>query len=284
MGVTISNQKRGISKERQLYLPYYPIISKYIDFKGFPELPSDAIIVLCGGSEYKMLGENGMFFHMMEAVLAVSPKVHIMVAGINSESVFAQEVAKMADAARVHLIGNRKDIAEVFNHSDIYLSSYPFFGGLMSQFAAFYAKPLLIYKNGTGGGNPSEVVNHLSYAVKPCDGFDKFKEYASRLILDESFRKVEGESAHNALITEDLFNKALIRLLDYHESNFEYTPIQPDYNYMINFYLELKNKYLRKPYNALFCHLKLKSYVAFPSKFLDITKTLYKATLNKIKR
>lgn len=120
-GELLSLQKRNIEKQRQIKLPFYPIISKFSKFQGFPKIPSDSIVVFCGGAEYKMLGKDGIFFKLMDIVLDISDNVHIIVAGIPEKSVFSGYVSNMRHGNRVHLIGNRSDINEVFNHSDIFL-------------------------------------------------------------------------------------------------------------------------------------------------------------------
>lgn len=282
-GQVVSEEKRGFNPSQLILLPYYPIISKYTGFDGFPDLPKNAIKVLCGGSEYKMLGQNGFFFQLMQSVLKISPRVHILVAGIKPKSTFGKEVDKMIHKDRVHFIGTRKDIAQVFANIDIYLSSYPFLGGLMCQYAALFSKPILSYNKASVIGNPSDVINHHSEAINPQFELDGYVHYATRLINDNEYRKSEGEAAKKTMIEEDEFNKELITLLNKHTTKFKLPKTNPDYDYIIKSYIEIENINKYSSLKELFENLRLKSFLVCPHQFLKINQFFVKKIINKFK-
>lgn len=92
LGELISLQKRGFKAEQIIRMPYYPILPKTKKFYGFKDVPQDAIKIFCGGNEYKFIGEEDAFFKILQILLDISPKVHILVAGINQNSIFFQKL------------------------------------------------------------------------------------------------------------------------------------------------------------------------------------------------
>lgn len=241
-GVEISLEKRLFSKRRLLNLPFYPIKPRISRFEGFPEVPSDAIIVFCGGSEYKMMRSDDIFFTLMDEILSLSQRVHIMVAGITADSKFAVKVSSMKHANRVHLIGNRKDIYEVFRHCDIFLSSYPFIGGLMTQYAAIHSRPILAYCEDGDRGLVEFMINHKSHLYHSKVGLPAFLEYARHLIESEAFRLQEGKIVEDSIIKENDFNSALKNIIENKSSNFIFEVEKPDYDAMIDFYLDIETQ------------------------------------------
>ena len=104
-GYTVSLEKRGLKEEQLLSLAYYPIDPVSAEFEGFPPLPKDSVTVFTGGALYKMLGKNDIFFRIMERILAISPKVYILVAGINDVELFEEKVSTRRNEDRIILIG-----------------------------------------------------------------------------------------------------------------------------------------------------------------------------------
>jgi len=241
-GKMVSLQQRGFKDSQIIFLPYYPIISKYTEFQGFTDLPRNSTIIFCGGSEYKMLGKDGIFFTLMDEILSISVQAVIIVAGIEKDSRFSRHVEKMKNKERVYFIGNRRDINEVFAHSDIFLSSYPFIGGLMTQFAAMNSLPILAYAE-PGEANLCEyLVNHFDNPVHSRFSMDDFLQYAEKLIINRQFREDEGKRNKSAMMNKGKFNAQLSYLLANHATTISLDSEQPDYKYMINFYLDLENQ------------------------------------------
>lgn len=263
-GERLSIEKRGLKKSQLIKIPYYPIRSKYTPFAGFPHLPDDAVKIFCGGAEYKMLGKDGIFFKLMDAILDCSKNIHILVAGISKTSTFGNLIQRMRNYDRVHLIGIRKDIDEVFAHSDIYLSSYPFMGGLMTQYAAQHRLPILAYAEPGEVNTCDMMVNHLDHPVKMRRSLDEFRAYAKKLADDPLFRKKEGEACHNAMITRQQFDQMISQILSDKTTNIYFVPEQPDYNSIEDFYLDVENNYTHAGATALLSHYRLKALYMIP--------------------
>lgn len=281
-GELVSLQKRNFGNSQLINLPYYPIISKYSKFKGFPELPRDAVVVLCGGAEYKMLGKDGIFFTLMDTVLSTSPDVHILVAGISDDSIFSEHVNKMKHKDRVHLIGNRSDINEVFAHSDIFLSSYPFIGGLMTQYAAYNRLPILAYAELGEANLVDPLVNHFREAMSSKKSLLEFEAYAKKLIEDKNFRQEEGNNNFNAMMNGEIFGQYLDKVMTNHTTDVVYKPDQPNYDNMVDFYLENENQ-THKAFFYLVSRLNFRAFAIAPDYSLDICSIFFQRLKIKLR-
>lgn len=273
-GERVSLEKRGFKLNQLLKLPYYPIETKKIDFKGFPDLPENCIKVFTGGSEYKMLGKNGIFFKIMDELLNLSKNVVILVAGISKDSKFNLEVQKIKNKDRVFLIGTRKDIDEVYKNSDIFLVSYPFNGGLMTQYAAYNSLPILSYIEGDEVFTITDVINQKKIGVSNFLGMENFLGYAKNLFSDIEYRKNEGAKNKIAMITPSEFNKLFRELHDDNKSiSIIWNEIKVDYEKVINFFLDVDNNFLHDANKKILNIFKLESFIIYPERlfsFLDI--------------
>lgn len=270
-GEKISIQKRNLKPKQIIRLPYYPIKHLNNKFEGFTNIPSDAIIIFTGGAQYKMLGKNDIFFNLMDTILDCSPKAHILVATIGDNILFSQKVLKMKHRERVHCIGMRKDINEVFNHSDIYLVTYPLIGGLMTQYAAAYARPILAYAEKDDANLAEGVVNHKLGAVNTLYSLDSFKASAQKLLTDKKFREKEGLKNQHAIINEDDFSKYLEKILECDTTDIEWKHhTQPNYEEMIKFYLQNENSRIHAGLKSMITYLKFKVFFYFPKESITI--------------
>jgi hypothetical protein len=201
---------------------------------------------------------------MMDGVLEQSDKAHILVAGMERESVFGQKVTKMKNRDRVHIIGTRKYINEVFAHSDIYLSSYPLLGGLMTQYAAFNKLPILAYSPKSNPRRVEELVNHFASPLRSRTTFEEFFAYAKELIESKDLRKSVGQKNHDAMMSYENFNSMLGEALTNHSTNLTWEMFQPDYNYIVSSYLNVENNYTHDAIKILYIQLRLKAIALAP--------------------
>ena len=283
-GEKVSLEKRGLKKSQLIRMPFYPIMPASSEFDEFPPLPDDAIIVFTGGSEYKMLGENDMFFKLMDSVLSIAINVYILVAGVPENSVFSSKVANMTHSSRVKLIGVRKDINEVFSHSDIYLSTFPFIGGLMSQFAAYNKLPILAYVGADNSNTVETVISNKVNRNISRYSLENFHSYAEDLIKESAFRKNEGQKNYEAIMKEEDFNKNLAKAMNRIDSEIDWYESSPDYEYMINFYLDNENKGLHSGLFILLKSLRWKSIKLLGKDILPASLLVLQKGKNKLIR
>ncbi len=284
-GKTVSLERRNLSIEQLLYLPYYPIRSKYTPFKGFPELPHGSVIVFSGGAFYKMFGENDAYFKMVDAILGLSPNVVLLLAGGGDEVLMKKKIEAMNHGDRVYLIGNRKDIDEVFKHCDIYLGTYPSAGGLMSQYAAMHAKPIIAYYNPQRTGTRVEgIVNHRGKGVSSFSDMPELLSYASLLIKNKDFRIKEGIRAKEALTTEELFVTEFSKLMESRKNTVTWENEDVDYEAMENRYLDIENNCGYASLRGLVANNRFSFWYKYPD-LLPLTFPIFCVLVkNKLKR
>ncbi|MCM0220082.1 hypothetical protein J8L13_05460 [Bacteroides fragilis] len=241
-GYTISLEKRGLKKEQLLFLPYYPIFPiRQISFKGFPELSTDCVKIFSGGSFYKMFGRNGYYFYLIDSVLEMNPKAVFLLAGSGNRFVLNKYLSKLRNRDRIFLIGNRKDINEVFKRCDVYMATYPITGGLMSQYAAVHGKPILAYTSEKEPYNIIEgLIGHNEKLDCTCFEYKQFIEYACKLCSDATFRIHEGEVLKRAIITKEEFDLEFKVLMNGGMTNRIFHKMDIDYETMRELYLDVE--------------------------------------------
>lgn len=208
-GCRVSTEKRGFKKEQLVIMPFYPW-AKEVPFAGFPVDESDKVVFFSGGALYKTEGGNDMYFKMLKAILDKHQNVVFFYAGNGDKTHFESFINVNKYEDRVFLIGQRDDINEVFKHSDIYYSTYPLFGGLMSQYAAINALPILAF---------DEVEIESVVCTKKQDHFvyktegELLKE-ADELIDNATYRQERGAYFQSLCMNQNDFRANLGAWMD----------------------------------------------------------------------
>ena len=140
-GAFVSTQYRGIPVDKLLLQPYYPIIDKNA-FCGIPH-KEGCVTAFAGGNLYKISGRNNRFLKLIARVLKGNENVLFLLAGPGDQKPVLKFIAENKLEDRFFLLGNRRDISAVVQHIDIFVNTYPMIGGLMSQYAALFEKPIL---------------------------------------------------------------------------------------------------------------------------------------------
>lgn len=264
-GMTISIEKRGLNKEQLICLPFYPITQLNETFQGFPELPQDAIKIFSGGSFYKMMGDDDRYFKLCDKLLNLSSHVVLLIAGSGDISLLRRKISTMRNADRVFLIGDRRDIDEVFKHCDIYLNTYPIGGGLMSQYAAKNGKPILILCRENDNSRIESCINHFSNNVKAFIAEDDLLLYAQKCITNKEFRDKEGAKNKNGLMSAERFNDFFKEIFSgKYNDHFHWDRVKINYDDVVRLYLDIENNYTKSALTKLFYVLRGKSLIIFP--------------------
>jgi hypothetical protein len=222
-GMKNSEVGRGIEKSHLLLCPYYPIIDD-IPFEGFPfEKKQDDIVVFSGGASYKFVDPKASFAQIIKCVLDENSNAVWVHAGDGMDVIRRLLLEIMDDSyfKRIHLIGVRNDIAEVFNHCDIYCNSFPMGGGLMCLYAAHYGKPMLSLKGNNSG--ISNIVSQLRQVSLESNNMDELCQEAHKLISDENYRFSRGEEVRSCIVDERWFNETVASLLETNTNILHYT-------------------------------------------------------------
>lgn len=265
-GANISIQERNIPKEKVFILPYYPIVNSK-SFNGFPIETKNKIKIFTGATFYKMYGDNGKFFHLIKSILNRNNDVVFLIAGSGYDLPIKEFIRSNNFEKRVFLLGDRKDINEVFANIDIYIPTYPYTGGLMVQFAALSLKPIVAYtKENLPFNIVEEIVMTNNHKITYFDD-QSFLNEVERLISDKSYYDIVSKKMENTVVSEDTFNKNFLFFLKNKKTIIPIISYNIDINIFADIYLESENKYLNA-YNGFL-------YRYFKSAGLKIEKKYY---------
>jgi len=279
-GYTVSLDKRGLNAEQLLLLPYYPVFNR-IPFKGFPKTILDkSVKIFSGGSFYKIYGDNGLYFDIIKKLLIDNPNAVFLYAGSGKQTKMERFIIDNDLKDRVYLLGNRSDIYEVFKECDIYLSTYPISGGLMSQYAAVNGKPILSYTSPNLSLNYVEgLVCHESSLKITYENLEDFYSYGRKLCSSESFRASKGLELKNIVISPEIFNTELKYLLSHNRSKRILNYQNINYETVSNLYLEVENKFEPSAQKLIALRLKF-NIIFFPKILINMAIIVFKKLLN----
>lgn len=235
-GALLSTKYRGFRKEQIFMLPYYPMM-KETPFDGFPKETDGKVKIFAGASYYKIIDENDSFFKINKAILDANPQAVTIFAGGGNRQILDERIEKYGLTGRFIPIGQRNDIFQCFKHSDIYLSTYPLFGGLMGQFAAHAGLPILALQRPEGGLVEECVCQKTDETISFPD-LKSLVEEASRLVRDESYRHQQGERMKNCVISIEEFNEGFASAIKTNSSPF---PIEIEEDFKAH-YLNVEDK------------------------------------------
>jgi len=208
-GATLSYQIKGVSKERIIVQPYYPIEDN-VPFCGLPEVDEHKVIIFSGGASYKIKDKEMTFLKLVLRLLDENPRAVIFYASRDDDQLFKEFIVKNQLQERFFLIGYRSDLKAVFERIDIYLNTYPMGGALMAQYAKKNGRPelcLIDYKR----------------------NIDDLCTEAKKLIQDEQHRKNVGAVLKKEILTENDFNHSISKIISEKKTDYKFTEISRDF-------------------------------------------------------
>lgn len=285
-GCTVSLEKRNIDKNHILVQPFYPIIKNDV-FQGFPvELNEDKVIIFSGGTYYKIFGENDLFFLILKRILEENPSAVILFAGMgNGRNRLENFISSNRLEKRMILLGERKDINEVFKNCDIYLNTYPFGGGLMSQYAAYNAKPILALTKANAFNNDLEdiVFSNSDKKQQICfTNVEDLLQETKRLVNDREYRVYKGQQLKEGIISPEQFSSNLYRLMDTGVNLFPIEKKSINFMAFQDWYLDIHNKYSNKIGYVIYVNFRMLAFLYFPRISFKYFPSLLKLIRNKI--
>jgi hypothetical protein len=265
-GLKVSQEQRGIPPDRTILNPFYPIVEdRHSDL--LPERKVGEVVILTGGTYYKMYGRDGFFFDLISNILDTHPNVVIWVAGGGNVALLQQRLRFYLSTGRIKLIGSRKDINSVFKASDIFLATYPLTGGLMAQLATANGVPVLSFTS------PDLVNNYLEDII----GDDKtlvitlsdvraFQQRATTFINDAQSRSAAARLTKNSSHSRAAFELRTSTILNRSErlqlANSRIPAI--DYDCFTSTYLEIENYFQDWLARELIRNTTLKTTLKYP--------------------
>ncbi len=214
-GAYISAQYRGIDKSRIYKHRTYPIINQSVAFEGFPLDLTGYVVGFSGGSVYKIKDADNTFLNMIASLLKQYENFIFLFAQIGDDSFIRDFIKANGLEKRFLLIGNRKDIYQVYQHIDIYFSTYPYGGGNMILYAAATQKPMVTLTQEklvhTHTHNVLDSGEKLPYESWNVPGF---LEAASKLITNKELRASYGQFIFSLITTRQSFTEELKDILE----------------------------------------------------------------------
>lgn len=271
-GLALSHHYRAYKKEQLLCQPYYPVVNRQIPFEGFPpQVKADSTVIFSGGALYKILGDGGRFLQLSKALLDYNEKVVLLYAGEGNTVRIKDFIRKNKLENRFILLGQRRDIFSLIQNSDIYLGTYPFSGGLMTQLAVLCEKPLLLLSYFPAIRSADSL---LAYGKKAKESLSFYSmeamlPYARKLIDDLEFRRNEGRKNRGRVISPQEFSDSLHSVLK-GEVSVDNVPEMPEglLKKAEDLYLETADRYTKAYELFLFQSYGLKTLWLFPRVFL----------------
>lgn len=208
-GSTICKEKRKIPEMKIAYIPYYPCEIK-TEFEGFSFADNSKKLIFSGGALYKTESIDNKYYKLVNDILTIYTDVNFIYLGNGNAKNIKELVNKFP--GRVLFSSERKDFFEVMKKCTVYLSTYPYNGGLMTQYALLANKvPVTLSHTG--------IESELSINSK--ESFWNFKNYENclseigRLLNEDSYRKAKESKLNKFIICGNQFEKELEHLLLY---------------------------------------------------------------------
>lgn len=208
-GAKISYEYRGIDKERNVVIPFYPIIHYEKAFQGFPfEVKNGDKVVFSGGELYKTLGENNKYYEIVDHILSRHQNIIFWYAGRGNDTELKKILQKYPN--RSFHTDERSDLFQVLEHCDMYLSTYPMCGGLMFQYAAMAGIVPVTLKH----GNISDdfLINQKNIKVEFDDVNELYNE-VDNLLCDQDYSVERSKLMKKSVIDADSFENEVQQLV-----------------------------------------------------------------------
>ncbi len=218
-GAGISHYKRGIPEDKILLCPYYPRVDKDVAFAGYPfERDEGDFVVFSGGQVYKTIDKGKTYYKLVAAILKEHPRVKFWYAG----NALCDDMKQlMADyPQRCYFTGERQDLFALLQNVDMYLSTFPLPGGLMSQYAAVAGK--VPYTLGKRDSDSSGLLLHEDELGVLYSDANELLHEIKKYIEDEQYRNYKNSKMKQAVISKKDFTANLQGIMTSGRSSFSF--------------------------------------------------------------
>lgn len=225
-GACLSEEYRHIPCDKLIMQPYYPPINTKFTFEGYPfEKKEDDFIIFSGGALYKTIDRENTYYKLVDWVLQRFSHVKFWYAGNGSCAGLDWLLNKWPE--RVFHTPERRDLFYIMKNIDLYLNTYPAWGGLMSQFSIVAGKvPLTLCREGNLGGL---LIDEENLGIVYSD-IKQFKKEMIRLISDAGYRRKKERMVSHAVISQDCFTENLGNIITKNISQFKQGAYDIEYN------------------------------------------------------
>ena len=258
-GASISAKYRNISEKKLLKLPFYPNINYSQEFEGYPfefDEKKDKFI-FSGGSLYKTLGAGNKYYHVVEKILSRYNDLYFWYAGSGDSRELDKLIKKYPN--RIFHTNERKDLYQILKRCYFYLSTYPICGGLMFQYAAKAHKLPITLKY-------DDIIDEFLLNQEDLNiifnSEDEIYKEIDKIYNDKEYRENYEKDVFNSVITEDIFERKLYKIIEEKETEFSITYKNIDIDKFRKTYKENIN--IKNIYTMFFHYNKFYLIFQFP--------------------
>lgn len=234
--------------------------------------------IICGGSLDKFYDKDWIFLNILKKITKISNKIKIYILGAGDSLPLSNFIINNKLQRQIIYLGFKKNVADYVSQSDALLTTYPLGGGLMSQIAVHFGKPIIslidkkliinsveVTANIKGIKISSFSINQLLDKTKKLLNDTNYQEEYSRLLLSqrttqEDHIKIFSSKALGNMKEIKGLNKKELKIMKeqnifYFEREFNLFPI------LIFNFLKFKIKF--RSYSIPFSLLKLFIKICF---------------------
>ena len=209
IGASNAVYQRRIDKERIIRIDGCLYINSDIEDAPLPFDIEKEKYIFSGGSLYKTLGDDNLFFYkMVDSILAAHEDIRFLYAGGGDDSELNKIILKYPK--RAFHINERKDFYRLFENCIFFLNTYPMFGGLMMRYSANAGKIPLTLRHGSD--NEGILIDQKNREIE-YDTFNELMDEAHRLIIDDEYRRTKEKKLEGSVITQAEFAEMIKNII-----------------------------------------------------------------------
>lgn len=207
-GAIVSEKYRHIARNKLAFLPYYPIHTQnHPPFEGLPFKARNPFFV-SGGAAFKTEGDP-TFSSLVSKILSEFPSLFFLFLSERKPEWFSALHKQYPD--RVFFQKERNDLFEVISQSEFYLSTYPYYGALMTQIAA--AAGTIPFTLHFPGHEPSSCVLPLNSVTIDYDTCEALITEIHKIESNPEYKKRKSAEIQSAISNPEIFSSSLKKIL-----------------------------------------------------------------------
>ena len=219
-GASVSFAYREIPNKKLVKLPFYPIIEENQKFEGFPFKKNKGdFVIFSGGALYKTIERKNIYYQIVEFCLDLVPTIKFWYAGTGDDARLKKLMRKYP--GRVFHTEERDDLYPTLKQVDMYLSTYPISGGLMTQYSALAGRVPLTLRMAT---NPSlddtSGMLLVEDSVFVFDTVVALEKEIEKMVSDKYYRSKRENMMIDSVIDARNFKFNLLQIMENNSSDY----------------------------------------------------------------
>lgn len=211
-GCRVCLTKRDFTSSQTAYLPYYPADIN-TEFQGLPFDNKEKTLIFSGGALYKTQSRDNRYYKLVESLLNTCKDTVFLYLG-NGDGRKMRKLEKKY-SGRFFFLRERPDFFELMKQCTLYLSTYPYNGGLMTQYALLAGKiPITL----SHPGIEQELCIRREETFWNYRSEEECLKEIQTLLRNEAYRKEQEAKLSRFLVSELQFEEELQYILSHGQS------------------------------------------------------------------